>query len=160
MNVEPLEPLAEPRLERVADGHVELGPALDLGETPQGRRRLIPILGGRLVGPRLHARVVPGGADFQLVIGPTLVTLQARYMVETEQGERVYIENEGVRVASPDVIARLNRGERVEPELVYTRTRPRFETAAPGLAWLMNSLFVGTAQRAPDHVRVAFFRVL
>jgi hypothetical protein len=154
------DPLPEPRLERVAEGQVELGPALDLGETVQGRRRLIPILGGRLVGPRLNARVLPGGADFQLVVGPELVTLQARYMLETELGELIYLENEGVRVASPEVIAQLNRGERVDPSQVYTRTRPRFETAAPRLSWLMNSLFVGTARRAPDHVQVAFFRVL
>jgi hypothetical protein len=153
-------PLPTPVLERVADGVVELGSAIDLGETPEGRRRLIPILGGRLSGPRLSGRVLPGGADFQLVVSPTLVRLEARYMFETEQGELVYIENQGVRAAAPEVIARLNRGEAVDPELVYCRTRPRFETAAPALSWLMTHSFVGTARRAPDHVQVAFFRVL
>jgi hypothetical protein len=155
-----LTPLPAPQLERVADCHVELGKPIDVGDTPEGRRRLIPILGGRLYGPLLKGRVLPGGADFQLVVSPTLVRLQARYVIETEQGELVYIENEGVRVAAPEVIDRLNRGESVPPELVYTRTRPRFETAASSLLWLMTSSFVGTARRAPDHVQVAFFRVL
>jgi hypothetical protein len=155
-----LAPLPMPELERVADCHVELGTPIELGETPEGKRRLIPITGGRLFGPLLKGRVLPGGADFQLVVSPTLVRLSARYVIETDQGELVYIENEGVRVASAEVIARLNRGESVAPELVYTRTRPRFETASSALSWLVSSSFVGTARRAPDHVQVAFFRVL
>jgi hypothetical protein len=144
----------------VADGVVELGTPIDVGETPEGRRRLIPILGGALFGPRLSGKVLPGGADFQLVVSPTLVRLEARYVFETEAGELVYIENQGVRAASPEVIARLNRGEPVEPQLVYGRTRPRFETASPALSWLMSHSFVGSLRRAPDHVQVAFFRVL
>lgn len=155
-----LVPLPTPELERVADGVVELGAPIDLGEMPEGRRRLIPILGGALFGPRLRGKVLPGGADFQLVVSPTLVRLEARYVFETEAGELVYIENQGVRAAAPEVIARLNRGEPVDPQLVYGRTRPRFETAAPALSWLMNHSFVGSLRRAPDHVQVAFFRVL
>jgi Protein of unknown function (DUF3237) len=155
-----LTPVPVPGLERVADGVVELGSPIDLGETPGGRRRLIPILGGALFGPRLFGKVLPGGADFQLVVSPSLVRLEARYVFETEQGERVYIENQGVRFASAEVIARLNRGEAVDPELVYCRTHPRFETAAPALSWLMTQSFVGSVWRAPDHVQIAFFRVL
>jgi len=152
--------LAAPQLERIADCHVEVGPPIDVGETPAGRRRLIPILGGQFFGPLLQGRVLPGGADTQLVVGPELVHLHARYVVETEHNELVYIENEGIRVASPELIARINRGETVDPALVYCRTRPRFETAAKSLAWLMTSTFVGTARRAPSYVELAIFRVL
>jgi hypothetical protein len=148
-----------PRLERVADAFVQVGPAIEVGDTPDGRRRLVPILGGTFRG-LLSGRLLAGGTDYQLVKSPTLVYLQARYLVETEQNELVYIENEAIRFAPADVIARLNRGEVVDPALVYCRTRPRFETAAKSLAWLMESTFVGTARRAPDHVQLSFFRVL
>jgi hypothetical protein len=153
------EGLPAPELERIADCYVEVAPPIDVGETPDGRRRLVPILGGRFHG-RLQGRVLPGGADFQLIKGPSLVYLQARYVLETEDKELVYIENDAIRVASPELLARLNRGEVVDPSLVYCRTRPRFETAAKSLAWLMESTFVGTARRAPDHVQLALFRVL
>jgi hypothetical protein len=151
--------LPAPQLERVADCHVQVADPIDIGETPEGRRRLVPILGGTFRG-LLSGRVLPGGTDFQLIKGPALVFLHARYVVETAQGELVYVENEGIRVASPELIAGMNRGEQVDPALVYCRTRPRFETAAQSLAWLMTSTFVGTAQRAPDHVQLSFFRVL
>jgi hypothetical protein len=150
--------LPTPGLERVADCRVEVGPAIDVGVTPEGRRRLVPILGGTFRG-LLSGRVLAGGTDYQLIKSPSLVYLQARYLVETEQNELVYVENEAIRFAPPEVIARLNRGESVDPALVYCRTRPRFETAAKSLAWLMESTFVGTAERAPDYVALSFFRV-
>lgn len=150
--------LPTPGLERVADARVEVAAAIDVGVTPEGRRRVVPILGGTFRG-LLSGRVLPGGTDYQIVKSPSLVYLQARYLVETEQNELVYVENEAIRFASPELIARLNRGEPVDPARVYCRTRPRFETAAKSLAWLMESTFVGTAQRAPDFVMLSFFRV-
>lgn len=38
-----------------------------MGRTPQGERRIINILGGRVEGPRLSAEVLPGGADWPIV---------------------------------------------------------------------------------------------
>lgn len=151
--------LPAPVLERVADCYVQVAPPIDVGETPEGRRRLVPILGGTFRG-RLAGRVLPGGTDYQLIKSPSLVVLHARYVLETEQNELVYIENDAIRVATPELLTRLNRGERVDPGHVYCRTRPRFETASKSLAWLMESTFVGTATRAPDYVQLAFFRVL
>lgn len=151
--------LPAPGLERIADCYVQVAPPIDLGETPEGRRRLVPILGGTFRG-RLAGRVLPGGTDFQLIKSPSLVVLHARYVLETEQKELVYIENDAIRVAPPELLARLNRGEQVDPAHIYCRTRPRFETASKSLAWLMESTFVGTATRAPDYVQLAFFRVL
>ncbi len=151
--------LSAPGLERIADCEIEVGAAIDIGDTPLGRRRLIPILGGTLYGPKLKGRVLPGGADFQLLTSPSYMQIQARYMIELEQGELLYLENTGVRVAAPEVVARLQAGLPVDPTLVYFRTAPRFETAAPDYAWLMSSLFVGTGVRKPDQVLLSFFRL-
>ena len=151
--------LACPALERVADLSVRVSPPIDVGETPQGRRRLIPILDGVVRG-QLSGRVLAGGADAQLINSPTLTTMEARYVIETERGELVYVENRGLRAADPEVMALLNRGEVVDPARVYFRSSPRFETAAPRLAWLMSSVFVASGARFPDRVELSVFRVL
>ena len=47
--------------------HVQVGPPMELGDVPGGRRRIIPILGGTFEGPNIRGRVLNGGADWQMV---------------------------------------------------------------------------------------------
>jgi hypothetical protein len=54
---------------------------------------------------------------------------------------------------------RLARGEQVDPKLIYTRTTPRFETAAPQYAWLNRTLFVASGVRRPDAIELEFYEV-
>jgi hypothetical protein len=70
--------LAAPGLERVGDCVVHVAPPLDVGETPAGRRRIVPITGGSMNGPMLYGHVLPGGADFQLLTSATQSFIQAR----------------------------------------------------------------------------------
>jgi len=150
---------APPPLEYVATLHVQVGPPQEVGDTPQGRRRVIPILGGRVEGPLLNGAILPGGADFQSIRSATYTDIHARYVIETPTGQRVYVENTGIRTGSADDIARLARGEPVDPARIYFRSYPRFETAAPELAWLHDCLFVGTGARYPDRVELRFYRI-
>src|SRR5664279_1367597 len=129
------DPLAPPALVLFADLTVEVGAPIEVGVVAGGLRRVIPITGGRCVGRGWAARVVPGGADFQLVTSPTMARLEARYVLETDAGERIYVSNDAVRTAAPAVMARLVRGEAVDPAEVYFRCVPRFESAAPAFAW-------------------------
>lgn len=151
--------LPTPTLERIVDCVVQVAEPLDVGETPMGRRRIVPITAGTMDGPLLFGHVLPGGADFQLLTTPTQSFIQARYILQTREGEQIFIENTGMRVASAEVIARINQGQVVDPALVYFRTTPRFETASPRLQWMMASVFVGTGARFPDRVELSFFRV-
>jgi hypothetical protein len=139
---------------------VTVAPALELGETEAGRRRIIPITGGTVEGPRLHGRVLPGGADWQIVRHDGCAELEARYTIEAADGALISVTNRGLRHGPPDVVARLIAGEAVDPALYYFRCAPVFETAAPALIWLTRSLFVGTGVRRPDAVELAFFAVL
>ena len=50
-------------------------------------------------------------------------------------------------------------GQIVDPKLVYFRTVPKFETAAPELQWLARSVFVGIGERFPTEVVVRFYRL-
>ncbi|MGO4331966.1 DUF3237 domain-containing protein [Cupriavidus sp. 2TAF22] len=165
--------LPAPTLEHVADFRFRLAPATEVGVSALGNRRVIPILDGVVTGPRLQGRILPGGADFQLVRhdgdkgdkgdngdAVSVADIEARYVLETDDGARIYIVNAGVRSGPAGLIARLAAGELIDPGLVYFRTAPRFETAAPGYGWLMQHLFVATGARYPDRVEMRYFRVV
>jgi len=145
-------------LEHMADLTIEVAEPVEIGRTPAGIRRVVPILGGRVAGPRLNGVIRPGGADFQVLRPDGATDLQARYVIETPEG-LVYIENTGLRHGSPEAMERLRRGEFVDPAEIYFRTTPRFETAVPDLQWLATRLFVGAAARFPDRVEVSVYLV-
>ena len=136
-----------------------VAPPQEIGNVRAGRRRIVPILGGTVEGPDLRGTIRPGGADWQLIQPDGLSELDTRYTIETDTGAVVYVQNAGLRHAAPDVMQRLLAGEVVDPSLVYFRTVPRFETAAPELQWLTRSVFVGVGERWPDVVCIRFFRV-
>jgi hypothetical protein len=149
-----------PSLRHVASLQVDVGPPLEIGETPAGLRRVVPITGGRVSGPLFSGRVLPGGADHQLIRTPTQTEVEARYVVETDEGELVYVENRGLRTGAPADIARLRADLPVDPSRIYFRSTPRFETSAPRLAPLTSHIFVGVGTRHPAAVHFDFFWVL
>ncbi len=151
--------LAAPTLAWFADVDVDVGAPIEVGQVAQGLRRVIPIHGGSCRGRGFAGRVLPGGADFQLVASPTLARLEARYVIETRSGERIYVHNDALRSAAPEAMARLLRGEPVDPAEVYFRCVPRFECAAPGLAWVGERVFVGVGVRRQDTVHLRFFEL-
>lgn len=151
--------LPAPQLNFFADLSVQVDKPQEVGQTIHGVRRLIPILGGAVTGQGWTGRVLPGGADFQLLVNSQLAELDARYVIETDAGDLIYVQNRAIRTASPEVMARLVRGEVVEPQLVYFRCSPSFETASRTLSWISESLFVGTGARHPDRVVMRFFQV-
>jgi hypothetical protein len=149
------------RLDVEVGAPIEIGPAAS--SFGYGHRRVIPINGGRVQcehdSGAWQGRVLAGGADFQLLVGDRAARLEARYVIETEAGDRIYVENFALRSGSPDAIARLARGEAVDPSLVYFRCVPRFETSARSLAWMMERLFVGTGARRPERVELRVFEL-
>ena len=84
--------LATPSLEHIADLRVEVSAPVEAGRSSglnsRGRRRIIPITGGLLSGPQLRGRVLPGGADFQMVVSDTCADLDARHILELDSPGR------------------------------------------------------------------------
>ncbi|HZF84198.1 MAG TPA: DUF3237 domain-containing protein [Burkholderiaceae bacterium] len=154
------DPLAIPQLAWFADVAVDVGEPLVLGEGPGGLRRVVPILGGSAHGEGWRARVLPGGADFQRIASDTASELDARYGLETDAGDRIYVQNRAVRTAPAEVMAKLLRGEPVDPSQIYFRCSPSFETGSPALRWITERLFVGVGVRHPAQVVMRFFTVL
>ena len=150
-------PLLAPTLTYFADLVVEVDKPQEVGQTAHGLRRLIPILGGHASGSGWTARVLSGGADFQLVVNDRMAELDARYCLETDGGDLIYVQNRAIRTGPPELMARLVRGEAVDPSQIYFRCSPQFETAAPALRWITERLFVGTGARHPDKVLMRFW---
>ena len=139
--------------------HAELDDILKFGGTPYGERRVIHITGGTVSGARLKGRILPGGADWQIIRADGAADIRARYTIQSADGALVLVNSEGLRHGPPDVIERLGRGEAVDPSLYYFRTAMRFETAAPALSWLNTILAVARGERLARAVKLDVFEV-
>ena len=147
------------RLEPLLKADITLAAPQELGDTPHGRRRVIPITGGSFRGERLAGRVVPGGADWQLLRADGVAELDARYTLETDDRALIYVRNFGYRHGPAEVIRRLAAGEAVDPALYYMRTTPRFETGAERYRWLNGLICVATGARRAAAVELEVFAV-
>jgi len=149
-----------PTLALLYTSRIEIAAPLDLGAAPYGQRRVINITGGAFAGPRMSRRVLPGGADWQIVRSDGIVEVEARYTLETDDGALIYISNRGLRHGPPEVIRRLSMGEPVDASEYYFRTAPIFETGAPAYAWLNGIIAVAAAERRTDAVIITAYEVI
>jgi hypothetical protein len=149
----------EPELEFVFEARVKVDPPMILGEASGVQRRIVPILGGQVEGPRFRGKVLPFGADWQAVRGDGLTQVLARYVIQAEDGTLISVVNQGVRRASPETIRRLLAGEPVDPALVYFRAVPTFEVDPGPHGWLAENVFVTAGKRRPDAVEIRFYLV-
>ncbi len=138
---------------------ITLGSPQELGEAPLGRRRINPITGGSFEGRRLSGRVLPGGADWQIVRADGVAELDARYTLETSDGVLVYVRHEARRHGPPEVMRRLARGETVDPASYYMRGAMRFEAGRGGYDWLNRVLCVTTGERRAASVHLEVYEV-
>jgi len=140
--------LPEPRLTRVYRLEATLGQPLDLGDVAQGHRRIVPQTGGTFTGPELNGKLLPGAsADWQIVLPDGTALGDVRYTLQTDTGELLYVQSRGVRHGSAEVLARLGRGEDVDPSEYTFRTSTQIETAAPRLDWLNKGIFISVGGR-------------
>jgi Protein of unknown function (DUF3237) len=148
-----------PTLEPLFRASVAVAPPRTLGQTPVGERRIVDITGGEVAGPRLAGRVLPGGADWQIVRTDGVAVLEARYTIEAADGALIYVQNFGYRHGPADVIARITQGEVVDPALYYFRAAPAFETSAPRYDWLNRTIAVCSGMRTRERVILDFYAV-
>lgn len=140
---------------------MKLPPVLELGDTPAGNRRVFTVSGGQFVGDRLRGEVLPdAGSDLLLVRADGSSQQHVRLILKTDDGVMILMTYRGVRHASPEVTARIARGERVTGSEYYLRTAPFFETSAPKYAWLNKIVSIGIGERQPDGVSYEVFEIL
>ena len=139
---------------------VRIAEVTSAGDIGHGVRRIIPIIGGEVKGEKVNGKVLPFGADFQIIRPNELIDLEAKYALETDDGAVIYVENRGIRFGPVELLQKLKRGEPVDPKLIYFRTVPKFETGAEKYRWLMEHIFVGSAARHADRVVIDVHQVL
>lgn len=152
----------EPRLASRLLGTLtlDMGPAYDLGVTPTGWRRMRVLPSGTLIGPRINAKVLPGGLDAFLRKGDNSMHTDARLVLETDDGALIYLAYRGVRYGSPQVMQRVEANQPVGDDEYYLRNVPTFETAHPAYEWLNRLIAVGVGRRLPGVVAYTFHEIL
>ena len=140
---------------------IELHPIYDLGLTPVGHRRIVPVSGGKFQGERLRGDILPhAGSDLLLTRADGVFQQDVRLALRTDDDALILMTYRGVRHSSPEVAARIARGEAVPPTDYYLRTAPFFETAAPKYEWLNRIVTVGVGERLPMGATYEVFEVL
>ena len=138
---------------------VTVGTPLVVGATELGERRVVPITGGTVRGDRLTGTILPGGTDEQLVAADGVTQIHARYLIRSDDGALIRVESQGLRSGPADLMARLAKGERIDPAQVYFAAALRFETGASAYRDLTRRLFVSRGQKQPDHVLLTVWEV-
>jgi hypothetical protein len=131
-----------------------------VGATPGAFRRVGIVPSGTFAGERLSGEVLEGGADWQDVRRDGSTTLDVRLVLKTDDDAMIGMTYRGLRHGPPEVMARLDKGEVVDPASYYFRTTALFETAAPPYAWLNGILAIGVGHRFPDGPVYSLFEVL
>jgi hypothetical protein len=148
-----------PSLQLLYSSSVEVETPLELGKSPYGERRIINIKGGLFSGPKLAGRVLPGGADWQIIRYDGITEVEARYTLETDDGALIYVSNWGLRHGPREVMERLAAGEKVDPSEYYFRTTPIFETGSPHYQWLNSLVAIAAGQRLANEVIITVYEV-
>jgi hypothetical protein len=139
---------------------LEVKPPLVVGSPPDSYRRIGVIPGGSFEGDRLSGTVLDGGSDWQTIRPDGAVNLNVRLVLRTNDDALVCMTYQGVRYGPRDVIARIDRGEVVDPESYYFRINPLFQTSAPQYDWINHVVGIGMGHRLADGPIYSIFELL
>lgn len=106
---------------------------IEIGTSPIGTRAIYPVQEGTFSGPKLKGEVLKNGGDWLLTIDSTTSKIDARGVLETDDGERIYIQYNGFIHRNDD-------------DSFYFRTNPIFETASEKYSWLNHTLAIGVGE--------------
>jgi hypothetical protein len=145
--------LPEPHLRKIFRLEATLGDVLDGGVVGEGRRRIVPLTGGKFMGSQLSGTLLSGAsADWQIVLPDGTALGDIRYTLQSDQGEFFYVRSQGVRYGSEEVLKRLGRGEEVDASEYVFRTATQIETAASKFVWMNKGVFISVGGRQPEGV--------
>ena len=140
--------LPDPRLDLVYRLEASLGDPQEVGGTPAGHRRIVPMTAGRFDGPELRGILLSGtSADWQIIRPDGTAIGDVRYTLETQEGDLLFVQSRSVRHGSAEVLERLGRGEDVDAGQYTFRGAVTIESAAQHLHWLNKGIFVSVRGR-------------
>jgi len=121
-----------------------------VGPAPGGTRVVGVVAGGTFEGDRLKGTVLPGGSDWIIVRADGAFTLDVRLVLKTDDGALIAMTYKGLRHGSPEVLAKVAKGEPVDPALLYFRTAIFFVTASEKYGWINRLIGLGIGHRPPE----------
>jgi hypothetical protein len=137
----------------------EVEALVSLGPGPYGERRYVPLGGGSVEGPELNGVLVPGGVDWQVARADGVLDIGAHYVIRTADGALVEVQSNGLRHGPPEVMARLARGDAVDPSEYFFRTLMRFTTGHPDWLHLNKVMAIACGRREARLVVLDVFRL-
>jgi len=149
----------KPGLVLLYQSYFDLDTPVVIGRTRQGLRRIVPITGGRFEGDRLRGKVLPGGADWQMIRPDGVAEIEARYTLETDDGALIYVVNKGLVHNSAEAVGLAAEGFTLKENQYYFRTQPRFETGHESYAWLTKLMTVGVGEVGQNRVHITVYTV-
>lgn len=124
-----------------------------------GSQGYTPAAGGEIYGPRLSGKIVPdSGADFAEVRGDGVIVINSHYLIEADDGTKIYLNNRGYLVPAKEGEAQVVDGTR---QPAYFRFTPTFVVPTGPHEWLGRTLIVGAGERHsnPDHSIFTYYAV-
>ena len=139
---------------------LDVRPMQIVGATPGAFRRIGVVPGGAFEGARLSGAVMEGGADWQSVRSDGATTLDVRLVLKTKDDALIGMTYRGLRHGPPEIVARIEKGEAVDPASYYFRIAAFFETASTKYDWLNRILAIGIGHRRADGPVYSMFEAL
>lgn len=115
----------------------------NIGMTPAGLRRIVPVTGGTFEGPRLSGTVI-GGHDWVINRPDGVMLIDVRLTLETNDGALIYLTYQGRFAAELDAMRRFGQGALLEPHEYSLAIAARFECGHDAYVWLNDVVAVGT----------------
>jgi len=140
--------------------HLNVRPLQVIGATPGAFRRIGVVPGGVFEGERVRGEVLEGGSDWQTVRSDGATTLDVRLVLRTADDALIGMQYRGLRHGTPDIVARIDKGEAVDPASYYFRITALFETASSTYDWLNRILAIGVGHRRAEGVVYSLFEIL
>jgi hypothetical protein len=141
-----------PKLEFVYECDATLTPAVEMGRTVEGQRRIIPITGGTVRGPKIRGELLNGGWDWNLSRNDGAGSVEAAYYMKTDDGVLIRIVNKGVGGSGP-------QSPSAQGERFFMFTHPEFEAPVGKYDWMNRSMFIGTLGARKDAHNAVLIRV-
>ncbi len=138
---------------------VDTANASQIGQTPKGRRVVVPIVGGTFSGERLNGTVDSVGYDWPCFRADGVMEIDVRLVLRSDDNAVIYFNYHGRLVASADVHGRMASGEKVDPSDYSLTTVAAFETGAEQYQWLNNVIAIGVGSQSGYQPEYTIYQV-
>jgi Protein of unknown function (DUF3237) len=164
----PISTMNDPHCEFAFEVSLKFTRVQNIAAMPSGAGRGAVYLDeGTFEGPQLKGKAVPNsGGDYALFRPDDVLSFDARYMLQENDGTLIMLYNRGYLWGRhPDTMTKLrewafNKGPAVPSSDYYLRCSPTFEVEKGKHDWLMKHVFIGIGERKPDGNVVRYYKVL